>query len=129
MAVHPAVPRPIPIVLGDPHEHATVAVVLRVVERGFDDYEITHIIARSPWREHLPRTLDFLVNSMRKEVGLRHGVWICHVVELPDYYWATPLPPHVPPIANIIRFREGYPIDPPRDYRVDVDPSVVHEQW
>lgn len=124
-----AVPRPIPIVIGNPRDDAYVSVHLRVLERGHEDLHVNYIIGGSygtSWREHLTYALDKLINLARREVGVRHGTWICHV--LPMGWHTDMMPPHPPPVAPTIRHRE-----PPRwrtiryEGPVSVTPQVLEQ--
>lgn len=115
------IPRPIPIVLGDPHPQADVAVVLRVIERGQEDLHVQQILSgrRGGWPDELSTVLDRMIREARLWVGVRHGVWICHVVpfQFPYDNYATNV--YVPPIAPVLRRRE------PREWRTIYDDSML----
>lgn len=107
------IPRPIPIVVGRPGPDDTVAVVLRVIERGQPDLHHQIIVGRS-WPEQLTHVLDRLIHEARQWVGVRHGIWICHVVPF-DWSGSTPLPS----ISPVLRTRE------PWRYRTVYDDSML----
>lgn len=111
------IPRPIPIVAGSPGPYDDVAVVLRVIERGQPDLFHRHIVSgRHGWAEQLTHVLDRLIHETRLWVGVRHGIWICHVVPV-DWTLVPSVP--VPPISPVLRRRE------PHHYRTVYDNSML----
>lgn len=99
---HGPIPRPIPIVWGMTSEEmmtADMAMVVRVIEAGFDDIacvqHITGGLNNHSSVDIIEKTLDRSIRELLKVVGRRHGIWICHIVPWPRYH--QPLFGHIPP--------------------------------
>lgn len=118
MTTAASIPHPIPIIYGCknfPDAGEMYAVTVRVIERGQPDIQCTEMVSGHAFvqDEYALRTVvDHCVRECQLLVGLRHGIWICHIVELPRYAFPSDLNKMpLPPIARILRRRE------PRDWR------------
>ena len=124
-----AVPRPFPIVTFKPQNGMTAAVILRVLEAGHGDVYVQYILSvRDGWLDKLSHVLDRMVRDARLEVGVRHGTWICHVVQMDYPYPGAGL--YLPPVAPELRRRNPREVrwleDP---NRWDVTPETFPEEY
>jgi len=79
----PPNPRPIPIVVGvrskDIPATPWMRVIIRVIEHGWPDATIQRVVSGSEF-PYISEVIDIMVDALVKEVGRRHGVWVCHIV-------------------------------------------------